>query len=316
MTNRRLAYLAGLCGVLLVSGTAANAAAFNPSTGITATAARAGSSTAPVRIVTYNIQAAKSPAKAVRDLKRLADANADILALQEMGSPRRRAAVTEQFVDCSTCEYDAFMPDTPQQSATPILFKWDKFRLVSTGTKQVSDATFVGRSGAGPATLKAKFVNYVELWHRPTGQVVYVMNNHAVPSIQGRDGGRNHRHPERLELFRQHMEGLKEMATEFHATGAAVFTAGDFNVNYRRDSVVRDKLFPYHNLGQVGLEASYKHLGMPARGTHWRGRGKDVRLIDYVLSIRHRAVTPKAQQVLRGYSSDHRPVMVEYAIKK
>jgi endonuclease/exonuclease/phosphatase (EEP) superfamily protein YafD len=207
------------------------------------------------------------------------------------------------------------MPDGAGPAAIPILYKSSRFRLVSTGTQQVSDATYVGPSGAGPSTIAPKFLSYVHLLHRVTGQDMYVINSHAVASVQASDGGPNYEHPERLGLYRQHMDGLKAMIAEFEATGAAVFTTGDFNVNYRRDSVLRDKLFPYDNMSQVDVFASYTFLGMPEYGTHLSESGtNDTRLIDYVSSLSHPAVVPKAQKILMGYSSDHRPVRVRYAI--
>ena len=39
------------------------------------------------------------------------------------------------------------------------------------------------------------------------------------------------------------MDGLNALI-EFRATGAAVLTIGDFNVNYRRDSVIRTSSSP------------------------------------------------------------------------
>jgi len=270
--------------------------------------------TAPIVIATYNIRHALSDAVVVSDIKTLADAGVGVIGLQEMGSRSRRDAVRKRLVDCSECEFDAFMPDGTGPSEVPILYRSANFRLLSTGSRKVSDATYVGRRGAGPSRIAAKYLNYVQLRHRITGQEMYVINSHTVASVQASDGGPDHRYPKRLQLYRQHMDGLKAMITNFKLTGAAVFTTGDFNVNFRRDSVLRPKLFPYSNWRQVGVFASYKFLGMPEDGTHRRSSTNDTRLIDYVSSLRHAAVVPKAQTILKEYRSDHRPVRVRYAI--
>ena len=312
----RLAVLASTCGLLLMAGGApAGASSTAPSGGLaTVEATTEETVTAPVVVATYNIRHGLSDAVAVSDIERLS-VGVGVIGLQEMGSRARRDAVREQLVDCGSCQFDAFMPNGAGPGEIPILYRSSSFRLVSTGTQQVSDATYVGPSGAGPSTIAPKFLSYVQLLHRVTGQDMYVINSHAVASVQASDGGPNYEHPERLQLYRQHMDGLKAMIAEFEATGAAVFTTGDFNVNYRRDSVLRDKLFPYDNMSQVDVFASYTFLGMPEYGTHLSESGtNDTRLIDYVSSLSHPAVVPKAQKILMGYSSDHRPVRVRYAI--
>lgn len=318
MKNRRLAVLASACGLLLVVGTPAAATPSAPTGSSAVTAKKHGQTkTSPVRIATYNTQYGRSPAAVVSDIESLRGERADVIGLQEMGSPARRQAVRQNLVNCDSCKYAAFMPDTREQNATPILYKRNKFKLLSSGGRKVSDSTFVGASGAGPSRLKAKFVNYVELRHLVSGQVFYVLNSHAVPSVQGDGGGRNTHHQARLRLYRQHMEGLTNMISAIKEEGVPVFSAGDFNVNYRRDSVVQDTLFPYYNMGQLDVHASYERLGMPEGGTHTLGRdGNGTRLIDYVFSLDHPLVTPKEQQVLSSYGSDHRPVVVRYALTR
>jgi endonuclease/exonuclease/phosphatase family metal-dependent hydrolase len=302
MKLARLSFVAPLCGLALVAaatGQAPALAAKSKKTPVTST----------VRIATYNSAVGVRTNRAVADITRLA-ATADVLALQEMASPARRAGVLSTLADCETCVFDAYAPQPAVLGSTPILWNSVRFRLKASGTRQVSEDTFVGRAGAGPSTLRAKYINYVLLRDRTTGVKFYVLNNHAVPSVQG-DGGRaNREYPKRLELYRQHMEGLKALISELSAPNRAVFVTGDLNVNYRRDRVAQDRLFPYYNLGLLDVRASHDALGEPAIGTHSSGSGS--RLIDYVSYQRHSAVVPLDQQVLTGYSSDHRPLVVNF----
>lgn len=314
LKTRRLAVVATACGLLGAGAAPAHAAPLAQSAGATSVAATTEASITPaIVIATYNIQHALADDVVVADMQKLADTGVDVIGLQEMGGLARRDAVTAQLVDCISCEFEAFMPSGAGQGALPILYRWSKFHLLSSGTRKVSEATYVGPSGAGPSTVPDKYLTYVQLSHRITGQEMYVINSHAVASVEASDGP-NYQHPERLELYRQHMDGLKAMITEFKATGAAVFATGDFNVDYRRDSVRQDQLFPYYNMSQVDVSASYEFLGMPEDGTHLGDAGNGTRLIDYVSSLSHAAVVPEAQTILLGYSSDHRPVLVRYAI--
>lgn len=267
-----------------------------------------------LRFVTLNTAATNSTKRALSDVKKIAATGADIITLQEMASAERRKAVRAALVDCSGCLYSTWMPRLPVPGSTPILFRKDKFELKDAGTVQVSKATYVGARGAGPSTLNAKYINWVKLRERNTGRHFFVLNNHAVPTVQGKGGGPNRSMPKRLALYRQHMDGLKHLIGEFEARRKPVFVTGDFNVNYRKDKVVQSSLFPYVNMGQMGVQASYRALGEPAHGTHVLPNGFDQRLIDYVMFSGHRAVQPVDQRVLFGYNSDHRPLLVDFRL--
>ena len=309
--RRRILAVTITCFAVVLSGSGQGLAA----TGTAPEARTEASGRSDFVLATYNIRHALSDSVAAADLQRLADTGVDVIGMQEMGARTRRNAVRAQLVDCESCEFQAYMPDGLGPGEVPFLFRSSVFELVSKGTEMVSDSMFVGASGAGPSTIGPKYLTYVQLRHRATGQDIYVINNHAVASIQGPDGGPNYNNPERLQLFRKHMDGLAAMIERFRATGAAVFAVGDFNVNYRRDAVVQAKIFPYYRMKQVGVFASYKFLGSPDRGTHSTGTGtNDTRLIDQVASSEHPAIAPLEQEILSGYSSDHRPVRVRYAI--
>ncbi len=310
--RRRILAVMTTCFAVVLSGGAPGLAATGTAPALGANTEVSGPS--DFVLATYNIRHALSDSVAAADLQRLADTGVDVIAMQEMGARTRRNAVRAQLVDCESCEFRAYMPDGAGPAEVPFLFRASAFELVSKGTEMVSDATFVGADGAGPSTIGPKYLTYVQLRHQASGQDIYVINNHAVASIQGPTGGPNYSNPERLQLFRKHMDGLAAMVERFRATGAAVFAVGDFNVNYRRDAVVQAKLFPYYRMKQVGAFASYQFLGAPDRGTHVNSTGiNDTRLIDQVIAVEHPAIAPVEQTILQGYSSDHRPLRVRYA---
>jgi Fibronectin type III domain len=311
--RRRILAVTITCFAVVLSGGTPGLAATGTAPALGA--ATEGSGPSGFVLATYNIRHALSDSVAASDLQRLADTGVDVIAMQEMGARTRRDAVRARLVDCESCEFRAYMPNGMGPGEVPFLFRASAFELVSSGTEMVSDTTFVGAGGAGPSTIGPKYLTYVQLRHRASGQDIYVINNHTVASIQGPDGGPNYGNPERLQLFRKHMDGLAAMVERFRATGAAVFAVGDFNVNYRRDAVVQAKLFPYYRMKQVGAYASYKFLGTPDRGTHLSSEGvNDTRLIDQVVALEHPAIAPVEQAILSGYSSDHRPLRVRYAV--
>lgn len=287
---------------------------WQPATGAEAGTAAAEDST--FSVATYNIRHALSDSVAVADIEKLADAGADVISLQEMGSAQRRDAVRARMINCVTCEFGAAMPNGAGPGEIPILFRRAEFQYLGKGIEKISDATYVGPDGAGPSTIGPKYLNYVELQHRATGQVVYVVNNHTVPSVQASDGGPNYDHPERLDLYRQHMSSLRGMVSRLAAEtpGAEVLATGDLNVNYRSDSVRQDAIFPYANMKRVDMFASYRSLGKPAIGTQINRNGNDTRLIDYVAATTNPTFTPTGQKILTGYESDHRPLVVTFGV--
>ncbi|HET6561112.1 MAG TPA: hypothetical protein VFG72_04500 [Marmoricola sp.] len=308
MRPTRWSALAGVLAIAALVPTHAVAAPKPDSPRPTAVA-RVKTTSATFSIATYNIRNALSADVAVADIEKLAAAGADVIATQEMGSRMRRDAVRAAMVDCEGCAFDAHMTNPSEVGATPILFRTDRFDLEETGSRLAADRTFVGRKGAGPATIAAKYVNYVKLREKTTGRYLYVLNSHAVASVQGPDG-RSNGNARRMAMYRQHMETLKSMVSEFTSRGVSVFVVGDLNVNYRRDVRVQDPAFPYANLSQVRVETSYASLGLPQIGTHEAG----TRLIDYISYLQRRTLKPLSQEILFGYASDHRPVLVEFRL--
>lgn len=270
---------------------------------------------AVTRIASFNTASFLSTRAAVRDIKAVANSPVDILALQEMSSPERRDAVRAALVDCDGCVFDMFVPAGGAVPAgTPILYRRDRFWVIESGSVQVTEETYVGPRGAGPSTIRPKYVNWLRLRDRLTRRQVYVLNNHTVPTVQAPDGGPND-NKERLAIYRRHMAGLTALVTQLSDTGGAMFVTGDFNVNYRKDRVVATSFFPYAALGRVAVHASYEHTWEPEIGTHILPSGFDMRLIDYVSILDRRPVEPLGNHVIRGLNSDHRPIVAKVALR-
>jgi exonuclease III len=267
-----------------------------------------------IRIVSLNTEYPQSNPAAWADIKRLVDARMGVIALQEMMGRDRRMTAKKRFVDCATCTYDGYIPTRNTEGATPILWKTPRFSLVEAGNEQVTEDWYVGRGGAGPSTFQEKFVTWVKLRERSSGRMFYVLNTHFIPTVQGSDGYPNKRYPERLAHYRHHMAGLQALVNEKQQTGLPVFVTGDFNVNYRRDKVIRPDLFPYASLSRVNMRASYAAAGEPSYGTHVLKSGNGTRLIDYVAYTMSSNVRVSSNAVLRGYNSDHRPVVATFGL--
>ena len=268
-----------------------------------------------VRIATFNTAATLSTRRAFRDVRALLAAGPDIVALQEMSSWERRERVRTRLLDCETCAWDGWIPVPAVQGGQPILWRSDKFTFLGRDWIEVAPETFVGQRGAGPATMHAKYVVRLRLKDNATGRTIWILNNHFVPTVQGPNGGRNENR-RRIRLYARHMDGLRAVIDRIHAQegGGLVFVTGDFNVNYRNDKRTQDPIFPYDGLGERALRSSYYKLGEPATGTHTLSNGFDKRLIDYVSYKPTRRVIATGQRIMRGFNSDHRPLVVDFKV--
>lgn len=313
MSRSRLGALIGaLAASVALGALPLGAVAMSPAN---AAKAKRTSYSSSVSLATMNIRHALSDSAARADVVKLAGTGVDVIGLQEMASRKRRDAVMAAVQDCDDCRMRGVFFTSPANiGAVPILYRADRFDLYDSGSLMLSDRTYIGARGAGPAELPPKYANWVKLQEKRTGRFFYVVNSHTVASVQAPDGGAND-NTRRLALYRKHMAGLSSLVSQFKRRQTGIFVLGDLNVNYRRDRVVRDRLFPYVNMGAVDVEASYEHLGVPSTGTHERrDGGTDTRLIDYVYFMPRRPFTPRAQSILTGYNTDHRPLSVRFGL--
>lgn len=304
-------------GVVALAG--ALAFGVGPVVGAAPTRAAAGTDPAPVadtvRIATFNTAAMSTTRQGFNDVKNLLAQGPDIVALQEMSSWERREKVRKRLLDCDACEWDGWIPVPAVQGGQPILWRSDKFTFLGRDWLELAPETYVGSRGAGPSTMHAKYVVRVRLLDNLTGRTIWILNNHFVPTVQGDDGGRNDNR-RRTRLYALHMANLQAVVDKVRNEegGGLVFLTGDFNVNYRKDKIAQDPIFPYAALATRKLRASYYQLGEPATGTHRLSNGFDKRLIDYVLFRPSRRVIATGQRIVTGMNSDHRPLIVDFKI--
>lgn len=127
-------------------------------------------------IGTLNLSVAaarRQPEALVRDLAHLL-LDCDVVCLQEAGQAR---GVVERAARAVGAQ--AYFGDgTPAQAATPVLTR--RGLGASFGAHRLTGRARVGRAGAGPATLKAKFL--VTATFRLGRDRVRVGNMHAAPS--------------------------------------------------------------------------------------------------------------------------------------
>ena len=247
----------------------------------------------------YNYASWK-PATGIDTAIRSLSAKADVLSLQEFGPSSHREALSKVVRECTNCNYALYMPSTANGGSTPILWKKDKFQLISKGSVKVYDGQTV-EAGSGGTHATTKHVIWVRLKHIASGRVLFVINSQLIGSVE-KNGAPDRSVPKRLALYDKHMSLIATKIKQFQQNNTPVVVAGDFNVNYRKDRQVRSAMFPYAKTNTVNTWANWRYLGAPEGGTY------GTRLTDYVFVSHITEATPKSAQLLPDYGSDHRAV--------
>lgn len=236
-----------------------------------------------ITVVTANLLRSISTEAFKESLESLLKTDADLIGLQEVGARRR---ILETLPG-----WDVWMPDHPRASQEAILYR-KGIKLRGAGARKMIDGT---------TQYPERWATWVEVEHRERS-VVHI-NTHCIPHV---DLGGKPRDLPRVKANTQHLVRLGLLYRTLANRGTAFVTA-DFNVDYRRDRIIRDRRFPYAQLTRRGLCCSYETMGLPRTGTHGKRR-----LIDHVWH--EQDATPIAQKVLPRLASDHRPVLVKFKL--
>lgn len=246
-------------------------------------------------VVSSNTLYTNSKSNVVAGVKKLA-ASADIIGLQEMSYKTNRDAVRKAT--------EGQFGMTKDANPIPILWRTSKLTLLDKHSAQTISATHV-ENGASGHRLGDRDVNWVKLKVKATGSVIYVINNHIVPTID-RGGAPDKSKPLRLRLYNQQMDALKELISNFSQEGP-VFVTGDFNIDAKGDSEKKDPGFLYAAMTKLHMVSNYGTLGFPKTSTHEGGR-----YIDYVWSLKSKAAVAMQQRVITFPGSDHKSIEVTY----
>ncbi len=243
------------------------------------------------RVASWNTLYANSSARVVHGLETIAKA-ADVIGVQELSSPSRRATVERAMTQRG-------WKVSAGRNAVQILFDARKFRVLAQGSEQVIDVVRIEPGTAG-TSIGPKSIQWVQLQDRDTGGVLFVVNHHIVPDIDRR--GHPRKAPKRLAVYERQMAAALSVVRKLRPYGPVAVT-GDHNVDARADGAVQDPRFPFALMRRAGINSNWSVLGMPKGGTQTSGR----RLIDYVWLTRGARFTDQA--ILGSYGSDHKAVV-------
>lgn len=128
-------------------------------------------------VATLNVSPKTTADRLVYYCTRYIHDKASVLGLQETTN-RRDDALKEGLPGWTVWDHPLSDP-----GAQPIAFDPKVWTLVGDGSRMVTDDTFVGKEGAGPSTLRSKWIQWVTLENNRSGKEINFFNSHLVPSI-------------------------------------------------------------------------------------------------------------------------------------
>lgn len=234
----------------------------------------------PFTFRTVNINVKSNPEMSQRrvehDVKRAAEAGG-LIGWNEIG-PERYFKAVKALGD----EWGHYMPhDGGLHIPNPISWKKDVWKK--------EDAGFLRTHGGKAKVSPNRYITWVKLKHRASGQEVVRINTHLVSGAW--KPGHRPTTEWRREMWRTHIEKLHRVVDTFEKQGLTVIVGGDFN----RDSFeVLGKQVKYDNKLNVG--------------THGRST------LDYLMHTRSSHLRRVGGRVQHGYESDHDAVIARYAL--
>ena len=257
--------------------------------------------------------------------------SADVIALQESHIINFRKAITDQFT-CASASCPLAGVDLtkayPKEDATkeggslpasiPILWNKNRFTLKDQG---VYTALKTGYKDASGDWVSLKWITWVKLEDKTTNKQFAVINTHTVAGVEAggmpKSTSTKKAAGQRLKTYAAHMDLLLSLVQYLQESGTPVFVAGDFNVNYRYDSLAANqyKSFPYKKLATASLKSNYQLTSLQGVADTIGSQGMGNRLIDYVFAWDKGGVGVVSNSVgSNRYGSDHSPVTVSLKI--
>ena len=272
----------------------------------------------PIAIASWNTLYSNSTGNIKKGTKAVSQ-KADIIGFQEFHFPAQRKAMRDAIL-CSSCEFTGYVKDysTSGHSPSSIAIVWRKSRFtkLDAGYRKVSSAQRIKtKTGITGSKISSKWITWVKLRDKQTGNTFYMMNTHTVASLESK-GKPVGSEDDRVDNYIHHMDVLTNQINKLKADGIPIFITGDFNVNYRYDSRVKYKNFPYSRLRALGIRSDYQRLNLAGISKSTGSHGKGTRIIDYVWALDSPKLVSSSIAISSArYGSDHSPAYYTFGLK-
>lgn len=249
-------------------------------------------------IGSYNIHFNLQPDHVESELTRLLGTRAQVIGLQEFWDNRRIPGLRRA---ARAHGWEFWRPDDLKaQRQDPLLWNARVWEAVQTGAQRLNDEVDA-EPGSGGANIESKWAPWVILRRRSDGVRIAIANWHAPATVT--DSSK----PLRQKALEQGAIAIRDLMKDLRPDVDHRFVVGDINVDYHRTDYRRRVGYPVVEWAKVGLTPCWQHaLFVSSKSTVTEAH----RIIDYVFASQK----PRRVRILRGYASDHKPILAFYGI--
>jgi hypothetical protein len=254
-----------------------------------------------ISVVSFNQFRGIGPKRARKDLRRLWQ-QADLIGLQECHSGHRRQVLANH-----PDNWGLYQP--PSAPEPPIMWRESVFDHLDSNFRLLSPS-----DGPGSARPERN-ITWVRLRHKGTRDQIVFVNFHWENAAAFRgyfDPRKRPSSPRHIERYKDQMGEVIPLMRDLARFGPILF-AGDWNVSFRQDLRLRNPGLPTASFRRINMRSNWDINGLPGVGTH----GLHGSVFDAIF-LRNKVpgqVRFLNSRVLRGYDSDHLPVLVRARIK-
>jgi len=229
-----------------------------------------------------------------------------VIAYQEMRESASRRALRDALL-CGSCQFQGEVGDYTTNGwtnvALPVVWQKNSFQKISAGSVV-----------AAPSYITSnKYFTWVKLRHTATQKEFYVVNVHPVAGAE--TAGKPSTDSTRVATYKEYMNNLVATLTSLKRSNIPIFVVGDYNVNYRYDSVVKNSMFPYYQLGQLGFRSNWDVLQLKSVLSTQGTTKYSSTIIDYIYFWQRSDVKANAEWISSYYyGSDHHLITTNFTI--
>lgn len=232
-----------------------------------------------------------------------------VLGYQEMKMVANRTALKNALL-CASCTYNGYVTDYTTNNwtsaALPIVWKRSDFTLVSSGNKVAVPSYDTSN----------KYLTWVKLRHNATKKEFYLVNAHPVYGAAKNDGTRSG-DTVRENAYREYMDSLVSKLNELKGANIPIFVTGDFNIDFRKDRVVKDSMFPYRRLGAIGFRSNWDVLNLSGVGSTQGTTSYGSIIFDYIYFWQRSDTKANVEWISSYfYGSDHHLITTNFTVTR
>lgn len=122
---------------------------------------------------------------------------------------------------------------------------------------------------------------------------------------------------DRKATYKEYMDTLISKLNELKGANIPIFVTGDFNIDFRKDRVVKDSMFPYRRLGAIGFRSNWDVLNLSGVGSTQGTTSYGSIIFDYIYFWQRSDTKANVEWISSYfYGSDHHLITTNFTVTR